>query len=795
MRLNRISVWMAGVILALSCTTLTFAAEENKQVTFAPDYRETKEFEVPIRDLNSFEFYSSPYLDIGYAYSSGVTNGTVRYISQMTSSKYFYSNYWGKWDGNTTIRCGNGSLYGGPGQECFTSCISMSLSYIGVNKTPKDILDFGSGITIVNSSWGGATYKSLSFTQAFENFVNGNGKYSPPIIHLNNYTYAGHYVLVIGTSGNNVYQVLDPAIDTVWNITINGSNATYTLPNGKTKSDTVTSAHQYYKENASLIKPFLYNIDTKTDSTTYTTDVSVKGWAIYGNGITKVAGIINGKNVEFTQTSRLDVAKIYTGYPTGKEGFTGTVPAAYLKNGANKLELVAYYNSEAFSMGSMDINFENKTGPEISEVEVLGDVEGYTVSCKVTDDIGIEKVQFPTWTKNNGQDDLIKDWQSSQSAAGTLENGVYTYRVNRLEHNQETGVYHTHIYAYDTSGNITKYTLEHYFNDIAPEIKSFEGSLNEEGYSFTCEAFDEDDIKDVKIKVYKFTNGEFQVLEENSMEKLSGEETAESEAYVYNIKAEEEESCIFKAEIYVYDSYGNCAEDSTICCVLDEQIQIGPTTNICGENLTYSITEDKKLVIKGTGAMSDYSESQVPWAAFANSLKAIIIEEGVTDISAKAFRNCVNVKEVILPDTLCTVGDQVFENGFSLEKIVFPASVVNIGEAALNNCISLKHVIVLGETTEIGLSELSADTVMVAYPGSSAEMFALINGLTFKSLGGDLDSDGRATASDALMVLKHAASMEIIKDEIMLMSADVNSDNKVDALDALDILKKAAGII
>ena len=103
-------------------------------------------------------------------------------------------------------------------------------------------------------------------------------------------------------------------------------------------------------------------------------------------------------------------------------------------------------------------------------------------------------------------------------------------------------------------------------------------------------------------------------------------------------------------------------------------------------------------------------------------------------------------------------------------------------------------MIVLGEITELGISQLNATTVMVAYPGSSAEMFAIINGLSFKALGGDLDSDGRATAADALMVLRHAANMAIIEDEIMLMSADMNSDGSVDARDALDILKKAAGL-
>lgn len=470
MRLNRICAIVTGLLVSITCTTLAFASEETEQSLLTPYYRETKEFEIPLEDFYSFECYSSPYMDIGYAYSGSVENGKVRYISQIKQSKYFNSKYWGRWDGSTSITCGNGSVYGGPVQECFTCCISMSLSYIGVNKTPENILDFGQGLTIVNSSWGGATYKSSSFSAAFDNFANGNGKYSPPIIHLNNYSYAGHYVIVIGRTADNVYQVLDPALDKIWDITINGSSASYTLPNGKTKSDTVSSAHQYYMESASLVKPFHCCIDTKTDSVCYTGDVTINGWAIYGKGINKVKGTINGKNVEFTQQARADVAKVYTGYPTGKEGFKGTIPATYLKNGNNKLELTAYSDSEAFSIGTLNIEFLNSLGPVVSDVDVTGDTEGYTISCKITDDLGIDRVQLPTWTELNGQDDIDKNWSASEFSKGKQEGEYWTYRVNRKDHNNEAGTYHTHIYAYDISGNVTTYGIKYFFDEPDEEL-------------------------------------------------------------------------------------------------------------------------------------------------------------------------------------------------------------------------------------------------------------------------------------------------------------------------------------
>ncbi|MBQ0064531.1 MAG: GBS Bsp-like repeat-containing protein, partial [Firmicutes bacterium] len=96
--------------------------------------------------------------------------------------------------------------------------------------------------------------------------------------------------------------------------------------------------------------------------------------------------------------------------------------------------------------------------PTISNVVVSNiSSEGYTVTCKVTDNIGVEKVVFPSWTSQNGQDDIQPNWQYNSDAYGTINsNGNVTYRVNVSDHNYETGCeYNTHIYAYDEVGNVS----------------------------------------------------------------------------------------------------------------------------------------------------------------------------------------------------------------------------------------------------------------------------------------------------------------------------------------------------
>ena len=84
--------------------------------------------------------------------------------------------------------------------------------------------------------------------------------------------------------------------------------------------------------------------------------------------------------------------------------------------------------------------------------------EGYTVTCTVTDDWGISKVVFPTWTIANDQDDLAENFMNTQK--GTGDGDTYTFQVNAWDHNNETGAYVTHIYAVDKGGNQTQLVLD-----------------------------------------------------------------------------------------------------------------------------------------------------------------------------------------------------------------------------------------------------------------------------------------------------------------------------------------------
>ena len=114
----------------------------------------------------------------------------------------------------------------------------------------------------------------------------------------------------------------------------------------------------------------------------------------------------------------------------------------------------------------------DRTAPTYSSAEVTNtDENGYDVMIYgVSDDrAGINKVQFPTWTDYNGQDDIQVDWSNSALAAGTdLGGGTWKYHVEK--HNNELGQYNTHAYIFDNAGNTSFAALTHNLlgSQIAP---------------------------------------------------------------------------------------------------------------------------------------------------------------------------------------------------------------------------------------------------------------------------------------------------------------------------------------
>lgn len=121
----------------------------------------------------------------------------------------------------------------------------------------------------------------------------------------------------------------------------------------------------------------------------------------------------------------------------------------------------------------------------------------------------------------------------------------------------------------------------------------------------------------------------------------------------------------------------------------------------CGDNLTWNLTEDRTLIISGSGGIKDYSSyyqdganrTNAPWGTYWKEITAVVIESGVTSIGNCAFSGCSSLTSVMIPDSVTRIGDKAFESCDSLTSITIPKSVTSIGIAFVI-CKKLSSIVI-----------------------------------------------------------------------------------------------------
>ena len=129
-----------------------------------------------------------------------------------------------------------------------------------------------------------------------------------------------------------------------------------------------------------------------------------------------------------------------------------------------------------------------------------------------------------------------------------------------------------------------------------------------------------------------------------------------------------------------------------------------PITGQCGDNVTWSLTEDGVLTLSGTGKTWDYLEKSPGWFDYMESIQKCVIEEGVTSIGETAFYNCKNLTSVEIPNSVTYIADHAFNSCESLTSVEIPGSVTHMGVAAFAFCTKLSKVIIPASITRISNS-------------------------------------------------------------------------------------------
>ena len=112
-----------------------------------------------------------------------------------------------------------------------------------------------------------------------------------------------------------------------------------------------------------------------------------------------------------------------------------------------------------------------------------------------------------------------------------------------------------------------------------------------------------------------------------------------------------------------------------ILCLADNEGQ-------CGDNAYWTVSDDT-MIISGTGEMYAGSMSgswfmkdkRIRWDEHKDTIKHIVIEEGITDIGIGAFARFSNLQSIQLPDTLTRICSFAFYTATNLQEINIPSSV------------------------------------------------------------------------------------------------------------------------
>ena len=183
------------------------------------------------------------------------------------------------------------------------------------------------------------------------------------------------------------------------------------------------------------------------------------------------------------------------------------------------------------------------------------------------------------------------------------------------------------------------------------------------------------------------------------------------------------------------------------------------------DNLTWTLTADGTMTVSGTGAMKAYDIDDSPATQKKDSVKAIVIEDGVTSIGDYAFWNCTGLTSISIPNNVTSIGSSAFESCSQLASIEIPSSVTSIGDYAFSGCSGLTSVNIPEDVTSIGervfmnCSQLASIEIPKSVTSIGKYAFSGCSGLTSITILGGVTSIGDFAFSSCSQL----ASIEIPK--------------------------------
>lgn len=144
------------------------------------------------------------------------------------------------------------------------------------------------------------------------------------------------------------------------------------------------------------------------------------------------------------------------------------------------------------------------------------------------------------------------------------------------------------------------------------------------------------------------------------------------------------------------------------------------------KNASYKLYSDGELVISGTGVieMFDVYADESETLPLREKIEKITVNEGITQLSYKAFSRFYNLESVSLPESLEVIEEGAFETLY-LKELYIPSNVTTVEEPnSINHCYFERFEVSPENkafSSKDGILFSKDKKILYAYPGAKAE--------------------------------------------------------------------------
>ena len=315
--------------------------------------------------------------------------------------------------------------------------------------------------------------------------------------------------------------------------------------------------------------------------------------------------------------------------------------------------------STVLTAPTLTLSVSKKGQPTLKWSAVSG-AAGYQLWCSY--DGGDDCDPCYRWYANND-----KTATSYTVPADTLKKGqTYTFKVRAVTSSGAVGSFSKEvIFTYNPAASLA-----------APTVTA---GLDDQGYpALTWPA-----VPDAaRYEVYRAASedGNFaQLAAVTSNSYTNSAVLTDGAAYYYKVRA--------------LDSDGEAGPFSDVVSVTYTARPALVASGKCGDSASWKLDADGVLTITGAGPMADYgqhaSDNCAPWRTYANDIKKVVVQKGVTAIGSYAFASLERVTSVTIPEGVTSIGSSAFENcGLmaygGLGAVTLPEGLTTIGSSAFS---------------------------------------------------------------------------------------------------------------